>query len=143
MIDLGGLGGKTEVKLDPIDAPSGNILNPLHPVPKIKGLRPGRRWRMPILNPLGDAIEPAIKAVFEKNNLQPPQIKLPTGPAFVDAEVLSETATIKVNDQEYPCWIIEYRGDERPAHTYVRVSDGAVMRQEAYALGEQITLRRE
>jgi hypothetical protein len=70
-------------------------------------------------------------------------MKLPTGPKFLDAEVLHETAIIKLDDKEYECRIIEYRGEERPARTYVRIGDGAVMRQEAYALGEQITLRRE
>jgi hypothetical protein len=98
---------------------------------------------MPILNPLGDAIEPALRAVMESQGMKAPQIKLPSGPKFVDAEVLNETAMIKIDDKEYECRIIEYRGDDRPARTYVRISDGAVMRQEAYALGEQITLRRE
>ncbi len=143
MLDFGSLGGKSEVKLEPIDAPTGSVLNPMHPVPRIKGLRPGRRWRMPILNPLGDAVEPALKAAFQSFDVKPPQLKLPSGPKFLDAEVLSETATIKLDDKEYPCRIIEYRGDERPSRTYVRISDGAVMIQEAYALGEQITLRRE
>lgn len=143
VIDLRPFAGKTEVKLDPIDAPTGSVLNPMHPVPRIMGLRPGRQWRMPILNPLGDAIEPALRAVMESQGMKAPQIKLPSGPKFVDAEVLNETAMIKIDDKEYECRIIEYRGDDRPARTYVRISDGAVMRQEAYALGEQITLRRE
>lgn len=144
LIDLRPFGDKAEVKLDPVDAPTGSVLNPMHPVPRIKGLRPGRQWRMPILNPLADAIEPAVKALAEKHGFKDlPQIKLPSGPKFVDAEVLDETTKIKLDDKEYECRIIEYRGEERPARTYVRISDGAVMRQEAYALGERITLRRE
>lgn len=142
-IDLRPFAAKTEVNLEPVDAPTGSVLNPMHPVPRIKGLRPGRQWRMPILNPLGDAIEPALKAVAASQKLDLSKINLPTGPKFVDAEVLNETAMIKLNDKEYDCRIIEYRGEDRPARTYVRISDGAVMRQEAYALGEQITLRRE
>jgi hypothetical protein len=136
--------GQVIPKLDPIDAPSGSVLNPMHPVPKVKGLRPGRRWRMPILNPLGDAIQPALQAILDK--IQPGQkfnLKLPTGPVFLDAEVLEETAEIVLNGVSHTCRIVEYRGDDRPARTYVRMSDGAVMRQEAYALGDRIVLQRE
>src|SRR5262249_31316039 len=49
------LGRKVEPKLEPVEAPRGQILNPLHPVPKVRGLHPGRRWRMPLLDPMEDA----------------------------------------------------------------------------------------
>lgn len=137
---------RVPLDLPPIDAPTGSVLSPMHPVPKIKGLKPGRRWRMPLINPLGDVIEPSLQAVWAK--LQPGKkfpIKLPQGPAYVDAEVLDETAEIVVNHVSHTCRIIEYRteGESRPARTYVRISDDAVLRQEAYAMGEKIVLQRE
>jgi hypothetical protein len=147
-VDLG-LGKKTDVTLDPLDAPTGSVLNPMHPVSKIKGLRPGRRWVMPIINPMSDAVEPTINALLTNENLvgkagfKPIKLKLPEGPKFVNAEVLDETTMIKLNDKDHACRIIEYRGDGQPARTYVRISDGAVMKQEATAFGKQITLRRE
>src|SRR5207248_1379216 len=35
---------------------SGSVLNPLHPVNKIKGLRAGQSWRMPMIDPLTESI---------------------------------------------------------------------------------------
>ncbi len=132
-------GTKSDVKLEPIEAPTGSVLNPMQPVPRIKGLKPGRRWRMPLVNPLGDVIEPALEAVMEKKV----NLKLPSGPKFLDAEVLNETTEITINGEKFPCRIIEYRGEGQPARTYVRISDGAVLRQEAYLNGEKIVMERE
>jgi len=127
-----------------VDAPTGSVLNPMHPVPKVKGLTPGKRWRMPILNPLGDAVEPALKALWaELQPNQPFNFKLPAGPKFVDAEVLTEIVEVEYNGRLERCRVIEYRGEDQPARTYVRIEDGAVIRQEAFALGEKIALQRE
>ena len=35
-----------------------------------------------------------------------------------------------------PCWVIEYRGDELAARTWVACRDGKVLRQEAFEKGE-------
>ncbi|HLW65650.1 MAG TPA: hypothetical protein VKS79_10050 [Gemmataceae bacterium] len=128
-------------KLEPIDAPTGNVLNPMHPVPRVAGLHPGRRWRMPIFNPVGDAVSPTLQAAAQqakfssKSNAMP----VPTGPAYLDAEVLSKPETIKWNGRDQECYVIDYRssGKEHAARTYVRVHDGLVIRQEAYALGDR------
>ena len=145
-VDLGPFGGNVDVKLDPIEAPTRSILNPMHPVPKITGLRPGRRWQMPVLNPLGDVVQPAINAILAKHGYKEVKLNLFTESKFVNAEVLTETKMIQYEEKEYPCRIIEYRGDRtevQPARTYVRISDGAVLRQEASTLSERLTLQRE
>src|SRR5258707_903491 len=101
--DLGPFGGKVDVKLDPIEAPTRSILNPMHPVPKITGLRPGRRWQMPVLNPLGDVVQPAINAILANKGLKEVKLNLFTESKFVNAEVLTETAMIPYEEKEYLC----------------------------------------
>jgi hypothetical protein len=144
-IDVPGV-GKITPMFEPIDAPKGSILNPLQPLPKIKYVRPGRRWRMPIIDPLADAVEPAIKATLEKyvpgQNLDVKKL-LGARPTHLDAEVLNETAKIILNGIPFECRIIEFRGEGSVARTYVRMTDGAVMRQEATTRGESIVLQRE
>lgn len=142
-VDLPGL-GKVHPKLAPIEAPKGSILNPMHPVPKVR-VRPGHRWRMPVMDPLADALEPVLQAVVEE--LRPGQPidwkkLLPTRSNYMDATVLDERVEIEYNQVKTTCFVIEFRGDGRTARTYVRESDGAVMRQEAFAQGERITLIR-
>ncbi len=142
--------GKVEPELEAVPAPEGSVLNPLQPVPKIKNLKPGRRWRMPIINPMGDLVQPMAQAIADKpmvktlaGSAQVKVPKLPSGPKFLDAEVLDETVELTINGEKHRCYVIEYRGDERPAHTFVRVRDGALMRQEAFAFGTLIALQRQ
>jgi hypothetical protein len=138
--------GKVELQLEPAPAPEGSVLNPLQPVPKIKNLKPGRRWRMQIINPLADLIQPLAQALAKRGKSEDgiKEIpKLPSGPKFVDAEVLDELVDLEIGKETHRCYVIEYRGEERPAHTYVRVRDGAVMRQEAFAFGTLIALQRQ
>lgn len=144
-LDLPGL-GVIRPKFDVIDAPRGSVLNPMHPVPKVR-VRPGSRWRMPVIDPLSDAVEPVLQAIIEQ--LQPGQGQkldlkklLPPRSPYLDAEVLDERVEVKYNGENHRCMVIEFRGDGRTARTYVRESDGAVMRQEAFTQGERIALIR-
>jgi hypothetical protein len=143
--------------MESVPAPKGTVLNPMHPVPKLKNVRPGRRWRMPVLNPVGDAVQPIAQAILDhpfvkvflgqgSGEIKLP--KLPSGATFVDAEVLDDVADLNIKGEISRCFIIQYRtenqsGSDKPARTYVRIRDGAVMRQEAYALGTLIALQRE
>jgi hypothetical protein len=133
--------GDITPKLEPMDVPSGNVLNPMHPVPRVTGLSPGRRWRMPVFDPMGDAVSPTMQAAAQQSKLSPKggSVPLPTGPSYLDAEVLSERATIYWNGKPHECYIIEYRssGGEQAARTYVRVPDGLVLKQEASAMGDR------
>jgi hypothetical protein len=133
--------GDISPKLEPMDVPSGNVLNPMHPVPRVTGLRPGRRWRMPVFDPMGDAVSPTMQAAAERSKLTPKggAVPVPTGPTYLDAEVLSERAMISWNGQKYECYVIDYRssGNEHAARTYVRVRDGLVLQQEAFAMGDR------
>lgn len=142
-LNLPGL-GVVRPRFPVIEAPRGSVLNPMHPVPKVK-VRPGHRWRMPVMDPLSDAVEPVLQAIMEQ--VQPGQLLdlkklLPARSQFLDAEVLNERVELEYNREKFRCIVIEFRGDGRTARTYVRESDGAVLRQEAFTQGERIALIR-
>jgi hypothetical protein len=116
---------------------SGSILNPLHPVNRIEGLRRGQHWRMPRIDPLEQSLRklPLVQTVLGE----------PPGVQMLQAEVLQETQPLRWGFEDVPCLIIEYRGDQEnlTAHTWVREGDGLVMRQDATLGGDQLILERE
>lgn len=140
-LHIPGFGGPITPEFEPIDAPQGSILNPTHPVPKIKGIQPGRRWRMALLDPMADAVEPIMQSLLKQKGQpgQPSTFKMPARPTHVEAEVLTEPTNVVYNGQEHACWVIEFKGLNEPAKTYVRIRDGAVLRQEV----EKFVLQRE
>jgi hypothetical protein len=121
---------KQELDLEPVPvSASGNVLNPLHPVNRVAGLRPGQHWRMPLVDPLRDALAAKLGT-----NL---------GARFLDAEVLPKTEPVRWGGQEWSCLVIEYHGDDgTSARTWVRESDGLVLRQLATVQGERLVLQR-
>ncbi len=128
--------GRYAPELESIDPPRGNMLNPMHPVPRVTGLRPGQTWRQPVFDPRYDILRAAVAQL-------PVKVPLPEPPAALAARVLSEPQVVEWNGR-HPCLVIEYRGDDDyVAHTWVRVSDGAVLRQEAGTQGEIMVLQRE
>src|SRR5262249_24784119 len=138
-LDIKGL-DSIVLQIEPTEAPTGSVLNPLHPLPKIKNLRPGRRWRMPVIDPLADVVEPATTAVLKKylpNQHIDVKKLFAARPAFMDAEVLTETENIEFNREKFRCRIIEFRSEGNVARTYVRMTDGAVLKQEATTRGER------
>jgi len=120
-----------EGKLPPVTVSSqGSVLMPLHPVNHVRGLRLGQSWHMPVVDPLGDALaallpgsQPATTTVF--------------------AKVEPQTRTLQSGKQEIECYVIEYQSDDLNGRTWVRVSDGLVMRQEATLSGDTWVLQRQ
>ncbi len=111
---------------------SGSILNPMHLVPKISGLREGRTWPVPLMDPLR-AVPAALK------DFVPVKI----------AAVQQVIATVTTEDRKWgdvnvPCFKIAYaKPGERPlAATWVRRSDDAVLEQWASYEGIEYTLQR-
>jgi hypothetical protein len=140
-VDIPGFMGKVTPEFDVVDAPRGGVLNPMHPIPKLKDIRPGGTWRMPLMNPLDDAMQPVAQSLlnFGQNPDKPLAFKMPQRPTHVDAEVLTEPRNVTFNGQDHECWVIEFRGLSEPARTFVRIRDGAVLRQEA----EKFVMQRE
>lgn len=120
-----------ELKIEPFEVSShGSILNPLHPVNRITGLRPGQTWQQPIDDPLMDALAELVKLGA-------------TGPRCLRAQVLPELQVLSWKGREIPCLVIEYTGDQGVgARTWVRQDNGVVLKQEAHQ-GIQVELVRD
>jgi hypothetical protein len=134
--------GESAPALDPVPAPRGSILNPMHPVPRITGLRPGQSWRQPLVDPRADM----MRAAIEQSGFAS-WFHLKTTPGVLTAVVLSEVKTLEWEGLQQPCLVIEYRDEDYTAptwaRTWVRRSDGLVIRQEAGAQGDKLVLQRE
>jgi hypothetical protein len=127
--------------LDPVPVPAGGQpLNPLQPVNRLGGVRGGLRWEVHESNPLQDAVSGLFKRKLAENGIRLPEEKAKDS---LVAEVGGAQQTLKVNGAEVSCWVIEYRRAEPVARTWVRASDGKVLRQEAFEKGESLTFERE
>jgi hypothetical protein len=127
--------GKQEVNIKPVEVSThGTVLNPLHPVNRLAGVRPGQRWRMPLIDPLADALAAKLAEELPAGKM---------GPRFLDAEVLPDVKVLNWDKHDVPCLVIEYRNDEITARTWVRSSDGLVLRQEADRDGDRLIMQRE
>jgi hypothetical protein len=119
-------------------AARGNVVNPLHPVNRIPKLRPGQHWKQPLVDPLADSVnamiqkEPALQAIFKRTAEAP----------MLQAEVVGGAHSLPYGNLYYGCILIEYRGENIFARTWVRESDGLVLKQEATVWGDQIVLER-
>lgn len=131
--------GNINRDLEPVPVPSGHALNPLQPVSRLGNVRPGRRWVVQEVNPLDEALALLIKGKVAEHGFNLPERKREP----LIAEVLPAQEPLRWNDTDVACWVIEYRGgrDVR-ARTWVRASDGKVLRQEAELAGERLALER-
>jgi len=130
---------KFDRELDPIPVPEGQALTPLQPVNRIANVRPGQTWAVREIDPLRDAIASMLRKEGEQFGLKLPE---PAREPLI-AEVLSSPQVRNWADTETSCWVIEYRGRAARARTWVRVTDGKVLRQEAIQDDDRIALERE
>jgi hypothetical protein len=130
--------GNIDRDLDPVPVPSGHALNPLQPVSRLANVRPGRRWVVREVNPLDEALAALFK---EKLGNLAESLPKPNREPLI-AEVLSAPETTTWNDADVSCWVIEYRRGDARARTWVRVSDGKVLRQEAFLMRERLAIER-
>lgn len=131
--------GDFKQKLDPVPIATGQPLNPMQPVNRLAHLQPGESWVVPMSSPLDEAI-----AAVCRQKLNNYGIKLPESKAHaVLARVQSDKETLEWQDEKQTCWVIEYRQDEPIARTWVRVSDGKVLKQEAFRGGEYLSIVRQ
>ncbi len=129
--------------LTPTPVPEGQVLNPLQPVNRLRGVRPGMRWVIYEVNPMGEAIA-GIKDVIAKKL----GTSLLTGstpkeqPAMI-ATVGDQPEMLSRPRGDAACWVIEICGPQGTTTVWVRVSDGSVMQQVAKLEGETMRLERE
>lgn len=118
----------------------GQPLNPLLPVNRLAGLRPGRRWMVRVDDPLETSLREWLQSVAAQYGLTLPEPQ--TEPLV--GEILREPQALRWGSAEILCWVIEYRRrEELAARTYVQVSDGRVLMQEAFGQGEHVRLVRD
>jgi hypothetical protein len=128
--------------LDPVRLPAGgSFMNPMHPFDKIHGLSAGKGWRMPLVDPLADALAASLVKAFP-----PLQWALSNSDVqirFLDARV--RAARLSWEGGEQDCLVIEYtdpRWKNMVAQTWVRASDHRVLRQEAAFLNSRLVMER-
>jgi hypothetical protein len=127
---------------DPI---RGSVLNPLHPIHRLSGLRPGQRWRQRLIAPHEEIIQAALAKLPGASSIA---ASLDSGgPRWLHAEVRGQTETMEWSRGEVECLVIDYRGespgDDIAARTWIRRSDGLVLRQEAESNGQFLVLLRD
>jgi hypothetical protein len=108
----------------------GAVLLPMHPVKHIHGLKPGQRWRVPVVDPLDDLLAAVVPGGRRD-------------PTYLDAVVLPESRHLTWGNQEQECLVVEYTGEEMSARTWVRRSDGLVLQQEVTKSDDTWILRRD
>jgi len=126
---------------DPVPVPGGQVLNPLQPLNRVAGVRPGQRWVVHEIDPLREAVATLFREEAGKHGFGLPDA--PREAAIAEVRSSPEVLTWGKARAEASCWVIDYRTGEARARTWVRVSDGRVLRQEAFGLGERVALERE
>jgi hypothetical protein len=109
------LGLKEDFHFPPIAVPSrGAVVMPLQPVNRLRGLRPGDTWRVPLLEPLA-------------------MVGFGDGVKYLNARVRPATEPLTWKGEQFPCLVIEYQGEDVTGRTWVAVGprgEDRVLRQE-------------
>lgn len=127
---------------DPVPVPpGGQPLNPLQPVNRLGNVQADKRWQVNESNPLQDAISGLFKKKLAETGLRLPEDKKKE--TLVARVGSSPQPLTTVRKEEVMCWVIEYRRADPVARTWVRASDGKVLRQEAFEKGESLVFERE
>jgi hypothetical protein len=105
---------------DPVElATNHSMLSPMQPWNRLYDVQENRTWRLRLFDPLADslaALLPGGGVGFQE----------------LDAGVLQGTDDLFWEGRNETCLKIEYRGKDLLATTWVRKSDGLVLRQEAF-----------
>ncbi|HEV3261747.1 MAG TPA: hypothetical protein VG013_33160 [Gemmataceae bacterium] len=115
---------------EPVEVPAQySMLSPLQPWNRLLDLQENQQWRITLFDPLTESLAHLVPG--KKTALQ-----------VLQAGVLQGTQPLIWNSREVACLVIEYRGDNYTARTWVRKSDGLVLRQEAERPGERYAMER-
>lgn len=137
--------GEFAPALEPGELIRGSVLNPLHPLHRLSGIRPGQHWRQPLVSPHEDIVRAALARLpgaestarmLEQKNVR-----------WLDAHVRSAGEFLEWSGGETECLVIDYHGDwhgdDYRAQTWIRRADGLVLRQVAESPGQRLVLQRE
>lgn len=133
-----------EKPLEAVPVPAGQVLNPMSPVSRLRDVRPGRRWVIREVNPLADSLAILFKDALKGSDLASSMLPQHSPGKELLAEVKPTPERLERAGREpVECWVIEYRGEEVQARTWVSRDDGRVLRQEAAGLGERFRFERD
>lgn len=136
--------GAVDEPLEPTPVPAGQVLNPLLPVNRLQDVWPGRRWLIREVNPLADAVDALLRQVAKQSQVAAGLLPPRTERRELVAEVLATPEDIPRSEgPAVSCWVIEYRGDDVAARTWVSRADGRVLRQQARMGDEVVRFERE
>lgn len=127
-------------------AERGSVLNPLQPLHRLPNLRPGQRWSIPMVDPLAGTLHASAKAL-----LGPNLAKAIQGEAgnltLLHAQVLSAPQVLlwgrEGEQQEIPCLVIEYEGEDIKCRTWVRQDNSLILQQEVKNRDRELILVRD
>ncbi len=127
--------GEYKKELPPVKiVQQGAVLMPMHPVNRIKGLRRGQHWRMPLVDPLANAAL-ATRAAFGLGGKMDDR--------QVNCRVLPQPQLLPDVKDPPSCLVVEYDDEETQPRTWVEEGTGLVMRQEANVMGTRLIMQRE
>lgn len=137
--------GEFAPELEPGEVIRGSVLSPLHPLHRLTGLRPSQRWRQPLVSPHEEIVRAALArlpgAESTSRAIDRHSIR------WLDAQVRPTVEMLEWSGGDAECLVIDYHGDwhgdDFRAQTWVRRSDGLVLRQAAESTGQRLALQRE
>ncbi len=109
----------------------GNALNPLQPMDRLPHVQPGREWNMTLSEPLIDALSGVVPGLKDNSVKQ------------LHAQVLADEFTLPFGSREETCYVIEYTAEDANGKTWVRTTDGLVLKQEFTLRDDDWVLLRE
>ncbi len=124
--------GRQELHSDPVEVATGHsVLSPLQPWNRLLDVQEDKRWRIRLFDPLMESVGTLVPGGARAASVRE-----------LEAGVLQGTQAWTWNNVEVPCLVIEYRGDDVTGKTYVRKSDGLVIRQEMTRQDHTLALQR-
>jgi hypothetical protein len=116
-------------QLEPVElSRRGSILNPLQPFNRLVNLQVGQRWEVPLFDPMEEAFSSLVPGLSHSTRI-------------LRAEVSS--GTLRWGGKDVPCLVVTYEGDDVTGHTWVRLDDGLVLKQEMTMSGDVWEMERE
>ena len=115
-------------------SPRGNVLNPLHPLRRVRDVRPGQAWPIPVIDPF------AVAALPDLPDARPADPDAHAALAHVlAARVLPGTRALRWENEDHECRVIEARGDGpvTALTVWVRAGDNFVLQQEVTVRGDE------
>jgi hypothetical protein len=124
--------GRQELRSDPVEVATGHsVLSPLQPWNRLLDVQEDKRWQIRLFDPLMDSVGTLVPGAARAATVRE-----------LEAGVLQGTQPWTWNNADVPCLVIEYRGDNITGKTYVRASDGLVIRQEMTRQDHTLALQR-